>query len=186
LPPLLVQVQPFTQQLGPLVETLNRYRREVTGVLGNVAAASNPLGSGAETGGQVAHYLRTAAVLEPQSLAAFPSNRLTVNRNNAYPAPGSALDVAGGLQSFETGGCSSPPGAIATLDPSTPLNPDFAARATLGTPQQIFDAIKLYGFNDALSTAGVSAPPCVKQGPQPSIGQIPELTDYPHVYQFAP
>ena len=38
----------------------------------------------------------------------------------------------------------------------------------------------------ALSTAGVSAPPCVKQGPQPSIGQIPELTDYPHVYQFAP
>jgi phospholipid/cholesterol/gamma-HCH transport system substrate-binding protein len=186
LPPLLVQIQPFTQQLGPLVETLNRYRREVTGVLGNVAASSNPLGSGAETGGQVAHYLRTAAVLEPEGLAAFPSNRLTVNRNNAYPAPGSALDVAGGLQSFETRDCSSPPGAIATLDPSTPLSPDFAARATLSNPQQIFDAIKLYGFNDALSTAGVSAPPCVKQGPQPSIGQIPELTDYPHVYQFAP
>jgi phospholipid/cholesterol/gamma-HCH transport system substrate-binding protein len=185
LPPLLVQVQPFTQQLGPLVEALNRYRREVTGVLGNVAAASNPVGSGAETGGQVAHYLRTAAVLQPQGLAAFPS-RLTVNRNNAYPAPGSALDVAGGLQSFETRDCSSPPGAIATLDPSTPLNPDFAARATLSNPQQIFDAIKLYGFNDVLSTASVPAPPCVKQGPQPSIGQIPELTDYPHVYQFAP
>ena len=72
LPPLLVQIQPFTQQLGPLVETLNRYRREVTGVLGNVAAASNPVGSGAETGGQVTHYIRTAAVLQPQGLAAFP------------------------------------------------------------------------------------------------------------------
>ena len=91
-----------------------------------------------------------------------------------------------GCRASRRGGCSSPPGAIATLDPNTPLNPDFAARATLSTPQQIFDAIKLYGFNDALSTSGVSAPPCVKQGPQPSIGQIPELTDYPHVYQFAP
>ena len=46
--------------------------------------------------------------------------------------------------------------------------------------------MKLFAFNDALSTAAVPAPPCVKQGPQPSIGQIPELTDYPHVYRYAP
>jgi phospholipid/cholesterol/gamma-HCH transport system substrate-binding protein len=186
LPPLLAQVQPFTQQLGPLVETMGRYQHEVTSLLANGAAASNAVGSGEATGGQVAHYLRTAALLEPQSVAAFPSHRLTVNRNNSYPAPGSALNVAGGLRSFETRDCSSPPGAIATLDPDTPLDPDFAARVNLGTPKQIFDAMKLYGFNDSLSTAGVSAPPCVKQGPQPSIGQIPEMTDYLHVYQYAP
>jgi hypothetical protein len=155
-------------------------------LIANGAAATNAVGSGVETGGQPAHFLRTAALLEPQGLAAFPSHRLTVNRNNAYPAPGSALDVAGGLQSFETRHCSSPPGAIATLDPNTPLDPAFASRITLGTPQEIFNSMKLYGFNDALSTAGVSAPPCVKQAPQPSIGQIPEMTDYPHIYQYAP
>ena len=186
LPPLLAQVQPFTQQLGPLVETLGRYQREVTGFLANGAGASNAVLSSPETGGQVTHYLRTAAPLLPESLAAFPNQRLTVNRNNTYPAPGSALDVAGGLQSFETGACPSPPGAVASLDPSTPADPDFAARATLTSPQVIFDSMKLFAFNDALSTAGVSAPPCVKQGPQPSIGQVPELTDYLHVYRYAP
>jgi hypothetical protein len=56
----------------------------------------------------------------------------------------------------------------------------------LTSPQVIFDSMKLFAFNDALSTAGVPAPPCVKQGPQPSIGQVPELTDYLHVYQYAP
>jgi phospholipid/cholesterol/gamma-HCH transport system substrate-binding protein len=186
LPPLLAQIQPFTQQLSPLAETLGRYRREVTGALGNIAAASNGVGSSAVTGGLVTNYLRTAAPLNPEGLAAFTGQRLALNRNNTYPAPGSALDVAGGLQSFETRDCPSPPGAVATLDPNTPSDPDFAARATLSTPQQIFDALKLYGFNDALSTANVAAPPCVKQGPQPSIGQVPELTDYLHVYRYAP
>jgi phospholipid/cholesterol/gamma-HCH transport system substrate-binding protein len=186
LPPLLAQIQPFTQQLSPLAETLGRYRREVTGALGNIAAASNGLGSSAVTGGQVTNYLRTAAPLNPEGLAAFTDQRLASNRNNTYPAPGSALDLAGGLQSFETRDCTSPPGAVASLDPNTPDDPDFAARATLSTPDQIFDALKLYGFNDALSTANVAAPPCVKQGPQPSIGQVPELTDYLHVYGYAP
>jgi phospholipid/cholesterol/gamma-HCH transport system substrate-binding protein len=186
LPPLLSQIQPFTQQLGPLVETLNRYKREVTGFLGNGAAVANAVGSSPETGNQVTHYLRTAAPLLPEGLAAFPLHRLTINRNNSYPAPGSALDVGGGLNSFETRDCISPPGAVAVLDPNTPSNPDFAARAVRDTPQQVFDTLKLFAFNDKLSTANVSAPPCNKQPPQQSIGQIPEMTDYLHVYQFAP
>jgi virulence factor Mce-like protein len=186
LPPLLAQVQPFTQQLGPLVETLGRYRREVTGALANAAAASNAVGSGGETGGSPTHYLRTAAPLYPEGLAVFPNQRLAVNRTNAYPAPGSALEVGGGLQSFETRHCTSPPGAVASLDPNTPTDLDFAERITLSTPQQIFDTMKLHAFNNALSTAGVAAPPCVKQGPQPSIGEVPELTDYLHVYRYAP
>jgi phospholipid/cholesterol/gamma-HCH transport system substrate-binding protein len=186
LPPLLDQLQPFTQQLGPLVETLGRYRREVTGLLGNGAAASNAVASSPETGNQVTHYLRTAAPLLPEGLATFPANRLTVNRNNSYPAPGSAIDVAGGLQSFETRDCVSPPGAVASLDPNTPSDPDFAARASLGSPQSLFDIVKQFGFNNHLSTAGVSAPGCVKQPAQQSIGQIPELSDYLHVYQYAP
>jgi phospholipid/cholesterol/gamma-HCH transport system substrate-binding protein len=188
LPPLLAQIQPFTQQLGPLVETLGRYRREVTGLLANGAAASNAVGSAPETGGQVTHYLRTAAPLLPESLAAFPNQRLTVNRNNAYPAPGSALDVGGGLQSFETRDCTSPPGAVAILPSLATVLADtgFTNRATLGSASELFEVMKLFAFKDASSTAGVPAPPCVKQGPQRSIGQVPELTDYLHVYQYAP
>jgi phospholipid/cholesterol/gamma-HCH transport system substrate-binding protein len=184
LPPLLAQIQPFTQQLGPLVETLNRYRREVTGFLGNGASVSNAVGSAGETNNQPTHYLRTAAPLLPEGLATFPTSRLTVNRNNSYPAPGSAVEVANGLQSFDTTDCAG--GAVATLDPATPADPDFAARATVTTPQVLFDTLTQFGFNNTLSTGTVAAPPCVKQGPQPSIGQIPELTDYLHVYQYAP
>jgi virulence factor Mce-like protein len=188
LPPLLAQLQPFTQQLGPLVETLGRYRREVTGFLGNGAAAANAVGSAPETSNQPTHYLRTAAPLFPESLATFTSQRLAINRSNPYIEPGGALKVASGLESFETGDCTTPPGAIATLNPLTVADPDFAARATIGTAQDLFDTLKLFAFNNALTTAGgnVAAPPCTKQAPQPSIGQIPELTDYLHVYQYAP
>ena len=185
LPPLLAQLQPFTQQLGPLVETVGRYRREVTGAIANLAAASNAVSSSPETGGQVTNYLRTEAPLNPEGFAFF-DHRLTVNRTNAYPAPGSALDLAGGLQSFETRHCTSPPGVVATLDPNTPTDPAFAARATISSPEFLFDTLRSFGFNDALSTAGVAAPSCVKQGSQPSIGEIPELTDYTHVYRYAP
>jgi phospholipid/cholesterol/gamma-HCH transport system substrate-binding protein len=186
LPPLLAQVQPFTQQLGPLVETVGRYRRDVTGAIANLAAASNAIASAPETGGAVTNYLRTAAPMNPEGLAAFVDDRLTVNRANAYPAPGSALEVGGGLPSFETRFCGSPPGVIADLDPNTPSDPDFSARATLTTPEDLFNTLKLFAFTDALSTASVPAPPCSKQAPQPSIGQVPELTDYLHVYRYAP
>jgi phospholipid/cholesterol/gamma-HCH transport system substrate-binding protein len=187
LPPLLAQIQPFTQQLGPLVETLNRYRREVTGFLGNGAGVSQSIASSGETNQQPTHYLRTAAPVLPEGLATFPSERLTVNRNNSYPAPGSAIDVVSGLQSFDTTDCAG--GAVAELDPATPSDPDFIDRVTLPqftNPQAIFDSLKLFAFNDQFSTSNVAAPPCVKQAPQPSIGQVPELTDYLHVYQFAP
>jgi phospholipid/cholesterol/gamma-HCH transport system substrate-binding protein len=185
LPPLLAQIQPFTQQLGPLVETLNRYRREVTGFLGNGAATTQSVASSGETANQPTHYLRTAAPLLPESFAAFPDARLTVNRNNSYPAPGSALDVATGLQSFDTTDCVT--GAVATLNEAAIVaDPDFASRATQQSAQSMYDNLQLFAFNDQTSSADVAAPPCVKQGPQPSIGQIPELTDYLHVYQFAP
>lgn len=185
LPPLLAQIQPFTQQLGPLVETLNRYRREVTGFLGNGASVSNAIGSAAETNNQPTHYLRTAAPLLPEGLATFPSTRLTINRNNSYPAPGSALDVANGLQTFDDTDCVD--GAVATLDRAVTLaDTDFTERATVTPADVLFDTMVQFGFNNSLSTGAVAAPPCVKQGPQPSIGQVPELTDYLHVYQYAP
>jgi phospholipid/cholesterol/gamma-HCH transport system substrate-binding protein len=184
LPPLLTALQPFLRQLNPIVEALGRYRREVTSFLGNVAAASNAAGTAPEAAGQIVHYLRTAPTLSPEATAVFPSHRLTTNRTNAYPAPGGGANVP--PESFEVRHCGGPPGVIATLDPTTPTNPNWIPRATYDTPADLFGFLKFNAFNDVLSSANVAAPPCVKQAPQPSIGEIQELTDYLHVYQAAP
>ncbi len=44
-----------------------------------------------------------------------------------------------------------------------------------------FNRLKLYAFNDQLSTDDVSAPPCRQQPPVRSIGVSPEMTRYLHV-----
>ena len=191
LPPLLTQLNPFLRQLTPIVATLERYKADVTGFLGNAAAVTNAVASAPETAGAVTHYIRSSPTVSPEAVAVFPDDRLQINRSNPYVAPGGALKRP--LDSFETRFCATPPGVVASLDPATPTNPDFEARVTLPgtTPEDLFDRLATFAFNDNtglpnLSTNNVVAPPCNKQAPQPSIGEIPELTDYTHVYQSAP
>ena len=172
LPPFLDEFTPFFQETTPILVALNRYRREVTAFLGNVAAATNGTQTSGESGNVRAHFLRTLSPLSPESLAAYPDNRLAVNRTNAYMAPGGYSRLNSGLQSFETRQC--PSAVSAELVPAdAPLFPD-----------DLFDRINLYAFNDLLDTANPAFPKpgCVQQGPQQSIGAVPELTQYPHVY----
>lgn len=192
LPPLLSQVQPFTQQLGPIAENLGLYKRDVTGLLGNVTSATNAVSSAVELGGKQAHYIRSSVTLAPEGLAVFPNERLGSNRNNAYFTPGSLTNVSGGLPSFETSMCGAA-GANANLVEALSVgDPDFDRNAYFSgdTPQQIYDGIKQWGFVNTTTpdadTDSNPAPGCSKQAPQPSIGQIPELTDYQHVYRFEP
>jgi hypothetical protein len=42
--------------------------------------------------------------------------------------------------------------------------------------------MKQFAFRDQPGTASLPRPPCSKQVPQPSVGQVSEATDYPHVY----
>ncbi|MDP9227657.1 MAG: hypothetical protein M3M99_01230, partial [Actinomycetota bacterium] len=186
LPPLLTQLQPFLRQLTPIVEGLGRYRREVTSFLGNVTAATNLGGVEPETGGKVARLLRTSPLISPEAVAVFPDDRLQMNRSNAYPAPGSATGFP--LDSFETRFCDAAPGVVADLDPATPAAAAWIPRATYSTPAELFDLLKANAFNGVanLSSDDAATPPCNKQAPQPSIGEIPELTDYLHVYQNVP
>jgi hypothetical protein len=137
-----------------------------------VAAATNGAQGSDETSSVKAHYLRTISPLSPESLAAYPDNRLAVNRSNAYTAPGGYGRINSGLLSFETRQC---PSAV-----SAELNP---ADAPL-FPADLFDRLKLYAFDNLLDTADPAfpAPPCVQQPGQASIGAIPEVTTYPHVY----
>jgi hypothetical protein len=105
---------------------------------------------------------------------------------NPYPAPNSALQVAGGLDTFDTTACSGAVGLVADLNPVDAFytgNPFFSNRATFETAQEILDQIKEFAFAGGSTTAGAfPAPACTKQPPQQSIGQVNELTDYTHVY----
>jgi phospholipid/cholesterol/gamma-HCH transport system substrate-binding protein len=182
LPPLLTEIHPFSQQLTPIIGEIGRYQRDITGLISNFAVATNATGT--TESGASGHYIRSSAPTYPESLAAFTSHRLAYSRTNPYPAPDSALKVIGGLDTFDTRPCASPPGLIAELAPDDTYTSDpfFANRATFDTPQQLLDSIKMFAFREQTSTASLPTPPCTTQAPQPSLGRIQELTDYTQVY----
>jgi phospholipid/cholesterol/gamma-HCH transport system substrate-binding protein len=187
LPPLLAALDPFTNQLQPLVQALAPYKQEITAFLGNATAATQATNSTPESGGAQVHYLRTITPLSPETLAAFPNGRLETNRTNPYVAPGGYAKLAGGaLDSFETRQCAA--GEVATLDPNTPNDPNFNAitGGNIADATDLFNRLKLYAFGNANSTNAIPRPACNKQAPFASIGDIPELSDYLHVYQRNP
>jgi len=190
LPPLLTEIVPFARQLNPIVAMIGRYQRDITGFLGNVTGATQATAN--TEANELSHYIRSSAPLYPESLAAFTDHgavpaghRLTYSRTNPYVAPESALNLGfGGLATFDARPCTSPPGVEANLAPDATYtgDPDFADRATFDTPQQLLDFIKQFAFRDESGTASLPRPPCSKQPAQPSVGQVSEATDYPHVY----
>jgi phospholipid/cholesterol/gamma-HCH transport system substrate-binding protein len=187
LPPLLDQITPFTRQLTPIIAGIGRYQRDITGFLGNVTGATQAqANTEANTQG---HYIRSSAPLYPESLAMFgptaaTEHRLAYSRANPYIAPDSALNVAGGLLTFDTRACASPPGLIGNLGSAASYtgSPNFSRRATFDTAQELFDELKSTAFAGKTSTTALPTPACRKQPQQPSIGRIPELSDYTHIY----
>jgi virulence factor Mce-like protein len=187
LPPLLNQLVPFTRQLNPIIAGIGRYQSDITGFLGNITVATNAQIS--TEAGNLSHYIRSSAPLYPEDLAMFGPNaasqhRLAYSRSNPYPAPNSALDVANGLFTFDTRACSTPPGLTASLGPNSDYvgHPEWDNRATFDTPQEMLDELKTTAFRDQTGTAALPAVACRKQALQPSLGQIPELTDFLHIY----
>jgi phospholipid/cholesterol/gamma-HCH transport system substrate-binding protein len=187
LPPLLTELPNFTRQLNPIVSMIGRYQSDVTGLLGNATGATNAQIS--NEAGNLSHYIRSSAPLYPEDLAMFgpdatKEHRLAYSRSNPYPAANSALDVIGGLFTFDTRACTTPPGLTAQLGPDTDYvgHPEWDNRATFDTPQQLLDELKSTAFRDQASTSSLPAVACRKQAAQPSLGQIPELTDFTHVY----
>jgi phospholipid/cholesterol/gamma-HCH transport system substrate-binding protein len=187
LPPLLHELVPFGRQLTPIVGEIGRYQQDITGLLGNATGVTEAQIS--NEAGVLTHYIRSSAPLYPEDLAMFGPNaasehRLAYSRLNPYPAPGSALNVLHGLQTFDTRPCASPPGLTAGLGPDATYtgNPFFANRATFDTPQELLDELKSTAFRDQTNTSTLPAVPCVKQPAQPSLGQVSESTDYTHVY----
>src|SRR5262249_25351599 len=114
-------------------------------------------------------------------LAAYP-RRLSSGRTNPYVAPQGYLNLPkSGLQSFETSQCSS--GINATLNPNTPNDPTFQARAdgTLAGAQDLFARIQQFMFDKKPDAASIPQTGCKKQAKFHSIGVSPEFTRYLHV-----
>ncbi len=167
--------------MNSLLEVVRQYRREVTALFANLER------------GEQRDLLRhrrqrdrattSAAWLRsrPRPLAAYP-RRLEISRTNPYLKPGGYLDVADGLQSFETRQCGS--GVSAFLDPATPSDPDFNERfdGDAATAQLFFDRLQAFAFVDQLDTNAITPAPCNKQAPYESIGEPAETSDYLHVY----
>jgi phospholipid/cholesterol/gamma-HCH transport system substrate-binding protein len=174
LPPILAELDTFSRQLQPILDAIGPYKREITAFLGNVTGATQASNRTPESGFAPAHYLRTISPLSPEALAAYPG-RLGTNRSNPYTAPGAYDGIGSGIASFETRACGGA-GLVAQLNPADA--PAF--------PGDLFDRLQEFAFNGELTTSAIDAPPCIQQGKFNSIGEIPELTDYLHVYQRAP
>ena len=182
LPPLLGELTTWLPDLTAIVTAGQRYRREITSFLGNATAVSQAASPVPENNGQPLHYLRTEALLSPEAFSVYPTNRLEMNRSNPYLEPGTADGVASGIASFPVDACPGPTRVNSQLLATTPTDPDFVSRfPPTEDPTQLFGWIRDFAFGGGLTTTTVPAPACVNQGPQPSIGSIPELTNYLHV-----
>jgi phospholipid/cholesterol/gamma-HCH transport system substrate-binding protein len=180
LPPLLEAFDPWLADFNSILDVVRMYRREVTSALANIAAATNGVFFDPTLATSI-HYLRTeAAPLAPEAISTYPG-RLQVSRTNPYFRPGAYLDLPQGLQSFETSHCTA--GLNASLDPATPADPAFNERTggDLEEAQEFFDRLRLYAFNNMLSTTSITPPPCTEQAPFSSVGVPEEQSDYLHV-----
>jgi phospholipid/cholesterol/gamma-HCH transport system substrate-binding protein len=185
LPPTLSRLDPWMADVIPIVQSIYDYRREVTALVANTAAATNGFNRAPEAGNNTVRYLRTTNPLNAEALAAYP-DRLTVNRTNPYVAPGGYLNLSSALESFTTSHCAN--GLTAVLDPNSPNDPDFYSRfdGANAAEQQaaaadFFNRLRDFAMNGENSTANLPAPPCIQQGPFQSIGQPQELSQYLHV-----
>lgn len=179
-PVLLRALDPFLRNLNPILTGLGLYKREVTSLMGNVAAATNAVHLSSQ--GKQIHYLRLLGPLGPETLASYP-NRTTTNRNNAYSQPGAFNRLAKGLLSFDTRQCSS--GITATLGSNTPNEKAFNERTggDVAKATDLFNRLKHFAFADQESSSSIPAPGCEPQAPfQPIYGSGPATT-YQHTFE---
>jgi phospholipid/cholesterol/gamma-HCH transport system substrate-binding protein len=181
LPPLLKGFDPWLADFNSILDVIGKYKREVTSLLANGAAASNGVFFD-PTLAKSFHYLRTEAPLAPEAISTYPQ-RLQISRTNPYFKPGAFLDLRQGLQSFETRQCAS--GLTAFLDPTSPTDPAFNERTggDVEEAQAFFDRLQQFAFDGQLSTTSITPPGCTPQPPSTSIGVSPERSQYLHVRQ---
>ncbi len=207
--PVFAQLDPFLRNINPDLAGLSFYRSELVAFAANSAAATQATEGADGSPSTRLHYLRTTNPVGPESLAQY-SQRLGTNRPNAYQAPLNFNKLATGLPVFENRQCGrdNVPTTInqlltdAGIDPTTVtastvipgVGPVSSLLAPGETVQQMINALPpaTPGLLDKIvfrDGAGVVAPGCTKQGPQPNLGGIPAglspLTDFPRLFEEA-
>jgi virulence factor Mce-like protein len=168
LPPPLARVDPYLNELIPIVETLNRYRAETTALFGNVSAATNA--ANLDTSNTLRGYIRTTNPFSLETLASLPE-RFTGNRTNAYVKAGNYTKLAQGLDSFLTAQCSSGLSGIKLTE-----------GAPGDLPEGFFDEVKQFAYGDGTNSNGIPAPRCdLQEGSESIGGTSTERTTYPHI-----
>ena len=115
------------------------------------------------------------------------SNRLTTNRNSAYPQPLASKNLASGLPNFDTRQCSA--GITATLNPESPKNTTFQSRfqRLKNSPEveatDFFNRLKKYAFAEQTNSGSIPAPSCTQQPPFNPIGKPGAATSYQHTFE---
>jgi phospholipid/cholesterol/gamma-HCH transport system substrate-binding protein len=163
--PLIAQLDPAMDQIGPIVDFLGLYKPELTAFLANTPAATQAK----DTAG--IHYLRTVNPLNPENLAVYP-RRIGTNRPNAYAKPENFSQLSRGMPVFDDRHCGRPEPTISNV-PELPLPPAVGELV----PQDLLDRIVQFAFAGSPGGDG-PAPPCRLQGPYNFGG---EITQYPHV-----
>jgi phospholipid/cholesterol/gamma-HCH transport system substrate-binding protein len=179
-PPFLRAVDPFLRNLNPILTGLKNYKHEITAAMANVPATTQAVTPSEE--GAARHYLRAMGPFNPESVATF-ANRLSINRTNAYTQPLSYRNLATGLPSFDTRGCS---GITAALNPNTPNEPAFQERvenSDVKKATEFFELLKKYAFAEQDSSANIAPAACTQQAPfAPIYGGGPSTT-YQHTFE---
>ncbi len=144
--PWLRRQTPYLGGVVPVLNYLGDYRREIAGFFANgTASTQGTLYNNGQT--KQLHYARVSNPLNPETLSGY-TTRLTTNRGNPYLAPGTGLDLTGGLPVFG--------GYLCTANPLPTIGP--AVPATLAATLQA-----------VYYTSDPSGPPCHAQAPLGSL-----------------
>jgi phospholipid/cholesterol/gamma-HCH transport system substrate-binding protein len=171
--PLLENVRPVLHNFDPLLQYAGEYVPEAQAFFANFTAATQAHTLNSNTGNQgpQQHYLRTMAVLGPESLAIYPK-RIGTDRANPYFQPGAFSALGnGGLQVFSSAACSNPVPSV-----SGPGNETISESL-------IEQIVQFHVANAPESGNSVPAPACNQQGPSTFNGQS---SQFPHVSYSPP
>jgi phospholipid/cholesterol/gamma-HCH transport system substrate-binding protein len=147
--PVFGDLDPFLQNLNPIVDYVGQNKREVTGFLGNMTAVTQGYDIGGQSvskGTGFIHYLKASQTLNPEALTYYP-RQIGSTRSNPYPAPGSLVESLKAGGSIFGGPC--PVG-----------NPEIP---TTADPEALAPYVQPNVFRTADRNA-VAAPACKVQG----------------------
>jgi phospholipid/cholesterol/gamma-HCH transport system substrate-binding protein len=176
--PVLENLRPVLHNFDPFLQMTGQYVPEIQSFFANITAAAQSQAKNSNvTGGPKQHLLTTLAVLNPESLATYPS-KVGTDRSNPYLLPGGLRSLTSGLAVFDSRSCANsapsvngPPSETISKEILEQLIAFHVANAP-EKPEGIESKAPPGGGN------AVGAPPCNQQGPFSFNGQS---SQFPHV-----